>query len=301
MKPITIFTPTYNREYILPAAYQSLKEQSSKNFKWLIVDDGSSDSTPDLVKSWQNEGIVDIEYFWKPNAGMHTAHNVALANIKTPLCFCLDSDDHLTSNAIETILKFWEEYAYKEEVVGIAMNETFINSNSIIGTPFPDGISQATFDDIYYKYQVKGDKLLIYKHSIFVEHDYPVFEGERFVPLDYKYLLYPGKLALFNSSVYLKEYLDEGHSKNLRKTYARNPKGYGYYHKFRMSRINNFLPTIKSAIHYTGCMLLSGQKSIVSTSPKKLFTIVTYPLGVLWYLKLKKERSKLGEMHKSLV
>lgn len=50
---ITIFTPTYNRKEKLEKLYYSLLEQEDKDFKWLIIDDGSTDNTNDLVKKWK--------------------------------------------------------------------------------------------------------------------------------------------------------------------------------------------------------------------------------------------------------
>ena len=61
-KILTIFTPTYNRGYIIGKLYDSLLSQTNKNFKWLIVDDGSSDNTEVLVKSWIAEGKIEIKY-----------------------------------------------------------------------------------------------------------------------------------------------------------------------------------------------------------------------------------------------
>ena len=71
----TVFTPTFNRAYTLPRVYESLKSQTFKNFEWLIVDDGSSDGTADLVKMWQNEGALTIRYFYQINRGKHIAIN----------------------------------------------------------------------------------------------------------------------------------------------------------------------------------------------------------------------------------
>ena len=51
-KRLTVFTPTYNRAYILPQLYESLCTQDCKDFYWLIIDDGSTDDTPSLVASW---------------------------------------------------------------------------------------------------------------------------------------------------------------------------------------------------------------------------------------------------------
>ena len=70
MKSLTVFTPSYNRAYLLPQLYSSLCSQTSKDFIWHIVDDGSTDNTASLVASWQRDGIIPIEYVYQENQGM---------------------------------------------------------------------------------------------------------------------------------------------------------------------------------------------------------------------------------------
>ena len=107
---LTIFTPAYNRAHTLPRTYESLCRQSCKDFIWLIVDDGSADNTVELVHDWQSrDNGFTIQYIYKENGGMHTAHNVAYANIHTELNTCIDSDDMLADGAVEKILRKWAE------------------------------------------------------------------------------------------------------------------------------------------------------------------------------------------------
>ena len=98
---ITIFTPAYNRAHTLHRTYESLLKQDCKDFVWLIVDDGSTDNTADLVKNWQSaDNGFEIRYIYKENGGMHTAHNTAYENIDTELNVCIDSDDCLADTVI---------------------------------------------------------------------------------------------------------------------------------------------------------------------------------------------------------
>ena len=107
---LTIFTPAYNRAHTLPRTYESLCRQSCKDFIWLIVDDGSTDNTAALVQQWQSrDNGFEIQYIYKENGGMHTAHNAAYANIHTELNTCIDSDDMLADGAVEKILNKWAE------------------------------------------------------------------------------------------------------------------------------------------------------------------------------------------------
>ena len=110
---LTVFTPAYNRAYSLPRTYSSLKAQTCKDFIWLIIDDGSTDNTHELVECWMKEdnGFL-IQYIYKENGGMHTAHNTAYANIHTELNVCVDSDDAMPDDAVEKILNKWEMVVY---------------------------------------------------------------------------------------------------------------------------------------------------------------------------------------------
>ncbi len=75
-KRITVFTPTYNRAYILPQLYHSLQRQSFLNFEWLIVDDGSTDDTEKTVQQWiEEENPFAIVYCKQQNGGKHRAIN----------------------------------------------------------------------------------------------------------------------------------------------------------------------------------------------------------------------------------
>ena len=139
---LTVFTPAYNRAHTLPRTYESLKAQSCKDFIWLIVDDGSSDHTDQLVKEWmENEKEFEIQYIYKPNGGMHTAHNTAYENIHTELNVCIDSDDKMAPDAVRKIKETWEKIRGDERYGGIIALDSDFNGN-IIGKGFPDGMKE---------------------------------------------------------------------------------------------------------------------------------------------------------------
>lgn len=110
MQTLTVFTPAYNRAHTIGRTYKSLCSQKCKDFVWLIVDDGSTDNTAELVKDWiSKDNGFEIQYIYKENGGMHTAHNVAYRNIHTELNTCIDSDDALSENAVEKIINKWNQ------------------------------------------------------------------------------------------------------------------------------------------------------------------------------------------------
>ena len=109
-KRITVFTPTYNRKYILPKLYDSLCCQERKDFLWLIVDDGSTDGTEELVRQWMSDSVLDIEYHYQENRGKMAAHNEGVRLCTTELFVCVDSDDLLASpSVIGDTLDFWDK------------------------------------------------------------------------------------------------------------------------------------------------------------------------------------------------
>ncbi|MDU5748274.1 MAG: glycosyltransferase family A protein, partial [Haemophilus parainfluenzae] len=65
---VTIFTPTYNRGYLLTRLYNSLLEQTDINFEWIIVDDGSTDSTKEIVSSFIEDKRIKVIYEYQNNS-----------------------------------------------------------------------------------------------------------------------------------------------------------------------------------------------------------------------------------------
>ena len=115
---LTIVTPTYNRRHKISDLYKSLQSQTLLDFEWIIIDDGSEDNTSEIVKQWIENSEFRIRYFYKENGGKHTAINYALKIIETELTFIVDSDDILTEDAVETILRYHNRYSEEQQLCG---------------------------------------------------------------------------------------------------------------------------------------------------------------------------------------
>lgn len=283
MVTITVFTPAYNRAYTLHLCYESMLRQTNKDFEWLIIDDGSSDETKELVESWiEKDNGFKIRYIYKENGGMHTAHNVAYENIYTELNMCIDSDDYLTDDAIEKILDFWSKN--KDEKFGGIIALDMFQNGTIIGKELPNQKSIAYND--YYEYGGKGDKKVIYRTEVIKKYPpYPEYKGEKFVGLSYKYLLadqeYP--LLILNEPICVVEYLEDGSTKNILKQFKNNPKGYIFLRKERMKYCKTIKWKFKSCIHYVSSSIMIKNKHFIKESPKKIMTILAIPFGTLLY------------------
>ncbi|NSE47223.1 glycosyltransferase family 2 protein [Dorea formicigenerans] len=284
MPILTVFTPAYNRAHTLTRTYASMKRQDCKDFIWLIVDDGSSDNTAELVKEWQRQDNgFEIRYIYKRNGGMHTAHNVAYENIDTELNVCIDSDDELADGAVKKILQKWEKVK-EQGYAGIIGLDADLNSGKIIGTDFPTDIIETTLTEFYAKGGL-GDKKQVYRTDIINKYPpYPVFEGEKYVALAYKYRLIDQeyKLAVLNEVLCNVEYQQDGSSMNMYRQYLRNPKGFAFWRKVCMRYPESKKRLIKDCIHYCSSCKIGHIKHCIKESPKPLLTLMCMPLG--WML-----------------
>ena len=281
---LTVFTPTYNRAYCLHKCYESLKRQTSKEFQWLIIDDGSTDNTYELVQEWINEECVLIEYIYQENQGMHGAHNTAYKNCNTELNVCIDSDDYMTDNAVEKINEYWRKYGDNRYSGIISLDIT--KSGSIIGSRLPDSKRAITLSSFYAKGGT-GDKKLTYRTEVMRKYpDYPIFVGEKYVGLNYKYLLADQDytMLVMNEPICVVEYMEDGSSMNMVKQYMNNPKGFAFYRKTTMLYAPNFKRKFIECVHYVSSTIISKNKHFLSESPCKLTTFLAVPFGVILYL-----------------
>lgn len=288
-----MFTPTYNRAYTLYKCYESLKVQTNKNFIWLIIDDGSTDNTKDLVDKWIEEAVVNIKYHYQNNQGMHGAHNTAYELIETELNVCIDSDDYMTEDAIEKIIDFWNKNK-ERNIAGIAALNAY-NNGHVIGTDFPVTLKRSTLFDLYHKNGIKGDKKLIYRTDLTKYYPYPVYEGERYVGLDYKYkkLDLEYDLLMLNEVVCIVEYMPDGSSKNMLRQYRRNPRGFAFYRIENMKNPKgNLMYKFKECVHYVSSSLIAKNRSFLRETPCKLLTVLAVPFGVLLYSYIMKNTSR---------
>lgn len=179
----TVFTPTYNRAHTLPRVYESLKKQTFRDFEWLIVDDGSTDGTGELVASWQKEASFPIRYFWQENRHKKVAFNRGVREARGELFLPLDSDDECVPHALERFIYHWNKIPYVQRngfsgVTALCMNQ----NGKIVGDRFPGGeYMDSDSLEIWYKYGVRGEKWGFHRTEVLREYPFPE-EVEGHVP-----------------------------------------------------------------------------------------------------------------------
>ena len=161
MKKLTVFTPAYNRADMLHTVYESLLCQTNTDFVWLVVDDGSSDDTWEVLNSFKNEGRLEIDLIRQENGGKMRAHNVGVRLAETELFVCLDSDDCFTKNTVSDILKQWEKVSGDREIAGIVAHKGRDEEHTLYDAVFPD-VETDTLSGLYSK-GFKGETTLIFR------------------------------------------------------------------------------------------------------------------------------------------
>ena len=295
-KTLTIFTPAYNRAHTIDKTYQSLIRQTCKDFLWLIVDDGSTDGTKKLVEGWIRENKIPITYIYQENQGMHGAHNTAYKNITTELNTCIDSDDWMPHDAVEKIINVWKEHRHENYAGIIGLDQTA--DGKLIGTNFPENLKETTLQG-FYEAGGQGDKKLVYRTDIIKQYpEYPLFKGERYVGLAYKYMLIDQdwKLITLNEPLVTVEYQLEGSSFSMYRQYWNNPKGFAFFRKTEMICTKSLKRQFIVCAHYVSSSIISKNWGFIKESPKKMMTIIATPLGLGLYLFIRRKVKKNKKM-----
>lgn len=224
---ITVFTPTYNRVFIINNLYQSLLRQTDMDFEWLVVDDGSSDNTNDYFKNiLQKNNPFPIRYFHQKNKGKHIAINFGVQKALGNLFFIVDSDDFLTQDAIKKI-KEWEnslddskKWAGVAGLKGDAKKQ--IIGKTFSGTDFVD--AKNTERELY---NILGDKSEVYFTDVLKKYPFPEINSEKFIEEEYIWNAIAKDdffIRWFNDIIYIADYLEDGLSRDCDK-HKNNPQG----------------------------------------------------------------------------
>lgn len=289
MKPITIFTPTFNRSTLLNRCYESMRRQTNQNFVWMVIDDGSSDDTREKVLSWMNnDNAFELKYYYKANGGLHTAYNEAIAHIETPLCACIDSDDFMPDDAIEKILNFWDVNG-SERYAGIVGLDSYLDG-TIIGGRFPNLHSINFIGLMTGKYHIQDrDTTIVVRTELYKKYaPMKVFSGEKNFNPHYMHLQICQEydFLLLNEVLRFVEYQSDGMSRSIIKQYRNSPNSFAEIRKLYLSFADTgFMFKFRHSVHFVSSCTLAGRPwAAIQESPCKGITALAVPMG--WGLAL---------------
>ena len=287
---ISIITPTYNRSYTLDRLYESLKKQSSYNFQWIIIDDGSFDDTKTKIERWQKEEVLfEIIYKYQLNHGKHTAVNRGVSIAKGDYCFIVDSDDDLAVNAISIIENWIKETNSLSEIAGIAGLKAYRSTKEPIGgmPKFPKGITYIDAKNTERaKYKLMTDKAEIYRTSILKRFPFKEFDGENFLSEDtvWNEIAYNGYyVRWYNDVIYYCEYLEDGltNSNNNDDRLLKNFNGFTYYCQQRIKCFSGYIASLTKGKYF----IIARKKGLTIDQIKRALDSSTFTLcvGIILY------------------
>ncbi|AEG15315.1 glycosyl transferase family 2 [Desulfofundulus kuznetsovii DSM 6115] len=296
----TVFTPVFNGASTLCRVYESLKAQNLRDFEWLIVDDGSTDTTKELVEQWQREADFPIRYFYQENQGKHIAFNRAVKLAKGELFLPLDADDACVPETLERFWYHWNnipEYL-RDNFSGITCLCKDENGN-IVGDKFPQDVMDSDELEMPHKYKVRGEKWGFHRTDVLKQFPFPELPRLGLIPESivwnaiasrYKKRFVNEALRIYYSAIPRPDQL----TTQMKKNPAQHALGRRLYHK---ENLNNYIywmrydpiDFLKSAVNYIrfsfhrGIDFMKQWYELTNWKAKFLY-IIALPLGWLVYL-----------------
>ena len=293
---VTILTPTYNRAGKIVDLYESLCRQTCKDFKWLVIDDGSMDNTKVFFDEIKEKTDFEIEYIYKENGGKHTALNEGIQIIETELTFIVDSDDFLVPDAIEIIISYHKKYQLDDSLCGYSFLRKFPDGK-INGKKFEPNEKIGTYIEIRVNdNDTQSDKAEVFKTRCLKEYPFPVFEKEKFLGEDIVWtrMARKYKMVHINEAIYVGMYQTDGLTHNRRKNNIKSPLGCMNRAKEFTKRDIDFRYRLKGTLQIIAYGSFAKKKcsEIIKFSEAKWLTIIMFIPGKLLYLLWKMDYEK---------
>ena len=293
-KTLTVFTCTYNRAYTISRTYESLCRQTSKDFKWLVIDDGSTDNTRELVGHWICKNKIPIKYVYKENGGLHTGYNKAIELMDTELCVCIDSDDWMPDDAVEIIVDTWSG-SKANGIIGIIGRDYYADGRGVIGSSLPD-VESCYIIDMMDKYKIGGDLKIVMRVDLLKNiPPQPSYNGERnFNPI-YRMLQLDqyGKHGLLDKNLCFVDYQDTGMAANIFKQYINSPNSFAALRCLYISLPKaTFWFRLKNIIHLSSNAILAKDLSWLNKCYYPILAWIFLPVGFLLSLYIKRIANK---------
>lgn len=293
MAKLTIFTATYNRAYILPELYKSLQNQTCKDFEWIVVDDGSSDETAELVKKWLSEdNHFAIRFFQEKHGGKNRAINKGVSEATGDFFFIVDSDDILGQDAVEWIYEKFPSVEDDDRFAGLSGIKAKFDGQYITEPNFGNNEFIDCSNIERTKYNLMADMAEVYKTKILRRYPFKVWHDETFVPENVVF----DKIALdgyiirwYNRKIYFCDYRDDGMVRNWDRLFRNNLIGFAMDRNVRVSYTNGLRDKARWIRNIIVFCLIKGDLSYLAQTTYPWAAYLLFPLGYRDYIRFKKD------------
>lgn len=292
----TVFTATFNRGYILPKLYDSLKKQEIMDFEWLVIDDGSSDGTEQLFLQWiHDETMFPIRYMKKDNGGKPRAINYGIQYAKGEYFFMVDSDDTLKPDALSKMKQWCKEIKSKPQFIGVGAARGFPDGSYIKGiAPSVNEYGYIDASNLQRNdFNLNADMCEAYKTEILKKYPMPEWPGEKFAPeqISLNEIALDGYLLRWHADIiYQCEYLDDGLTKRSNVLEKKNPMGYAmmYNHMLKYPELS-IKQKYYAACQHIALSIYGKNLSNILRSNKIIYSIFALPVGILLSIRRRKQ------------
>lgn len=289
---ISIITPTYNRASMLHNLYNSIirnleqhqgKMQENVQIQWIIMNDGSTDNTDEVVNQFIKENKFEILYYKQENKGKMSAINNSVQYANGDVIIECDSDDIFSDDAFYNIVHAYDETKDRKDLYGLCFLK-YDSQGKNIGNTFKK--EETTMFDLYFKEQETGEKAIVFFTNIRKQYTYKIENHEKFSTEARMYhemdLTY--KMKCYNKPIMICEYKEDGYTKNIKKVFKENPYGYFAYFKEILEKQDMHEVRFKKRLYVMKHYILFGYltkqhtlKNIKDISNKLLYVLLFIP------------------------
>lgn len=291
---LSIFTPTSNRAESLRRLYESLSTQTwREDFEWLVVDDGSTDFTRQLIESFMRENRIRIRYIYKEYGGCLSAWLTAITEIDTELCVCISPDRFMPDDAVELILRKWDSEG-SDRYGGVTGLIFDLDSDRPIGGWLPDDMASC-WPGYVEAYGIhRGEMCTAVRTRLLKDSPIPSdFTDERLTdpaPLLLTQLFDRYPLLVINRNLCFAEQRltsFETEAERSAKRYISSPRSFAAIFSQQMAlRHSSTTSRLHAAIGYVAYSLIARDSGWLSRSPRRLLTLLVIPAGYLLSLRI---------------
>jgi glycosyltransferase involved in cell wall biosynthesis len=179
---LSVVTATYNRAGTLPTLAASIEPQG-QDLEWIVVDDGSTDSTPEVMADLAARASFPVKVIRLPHRGKHVALNRGVPAARGEMIAMIDSDDELLPGGLARLLAHWHDMppSRREAFVGVS-GRCVDETGALIGNGFPGPTPvECSWHAAVYVHHARGDRCGILRADVLRDHPFPEPAGRQFV------------------------------------------------------------------------------------------------------------------------
>lgn len=260
---VSVYTCVYNGEKTISRVFESMKKLTYPNIEHVIVNDGSTDATEDMIKEYSAQVSFPIKYFKKENGGKHTALNVAWANASGEFMIQLDADDelfpHCVTFLVDTYYKIPEE---ERDQYWCVHGRCVTQHGDFVGKPYPDNVNEGGWRAAAERAtKCDGEKIGLQVTKYLSQYRFPEIKGTHFLPEMIVWKQINAKYGTwYTNEVVRVYYVNEGGNLSATRTKRSQYGSLAYFYKWSVTHPQYFPSSVKVLCRYSLTFFISSKE-----------------------------------------